>query len=104
MVHLAAIPAPGLATNGATFANNIVATHNVFAAARRAGIRTVVWASSETVLGLPFGNRSGHDASDQDPPPYIPVDESTRRDRTGGRRCAARSSTARPATPASRSS
>jgi nucleoside-diphosphate-sugar epimerase len=75
VVHLAAIPAPGLATNGATFANNIVATHNVFAAARRAGVRSVVWASSETVLGLPFGTRSGHDASDQDPPPYIPVDE-----------------------------
>ena len=69
VVHLAAIPAPGLTTNGATFANNIAATHNVFAAARRAGIRTVVWASSETVLGLPFGNRPPR------PPPYIPVDE-----------------------------
>jgi UDP-glucose 4-epimerase len=70
VVHLAAIPAPGLTTNGATFANNITATHNVFAAARRTGIRNIVWASSETVLGLPFGNRSG-----QEPPPYIPVDE-----------------------------
>jgi UDP-glucose 4-epimerase len=67
VVHLAAIPAPGLTTNGATFANNIAATHNVFAAARRAGIRSVVWASSETVLGLPFGDR--------DDPPYLPVDE-----------------------------
>jgi nucleoside-diphosphate-sugar epimerase len=65
VVHLAAIPAPGLTTNGATFANNIAATHNVFAAARRVGIRSVVWASSETVLGLPF----------TDPPPYLPVDE-----------------------------
>jgi UDP-glucose 4-epimerase len=65
VVHLAAIPAPGLTTNGATFANNIVATHNVFAGARRAGIRNVVWASSETVLGLPFTT----------PPPYLPVDE-----------------------------
>jgi nucleoside-diphosphate-sugar epimerase len=65
VVHLGAIPAPGLTTNGATFANNITATHNVFAAARRAGIRSVVWASSETVLGLPFA----------DPPPYVPVDE-----------------------------
>jgi UDP-glucose 4-epimerase len=65
VVHLAAIPAPGLTTNGATFANNIAATHNVFSAARRAGIRSVVWASSETVLGLPFA----------DPPPYLPVDE-----------------------------
>ena len=30
-----------------------------------AGIRNVVWASSETVLGLPFDT----------PPPYVPVDE-----------------------------
>ena len=37
----------------------------MFAAARAAGIRNVVWASSETVLGLPFDV----------PPPYIPVDE-----------------------------
>ena len=65
VVHLAAIPAPGLTTNAATFANNITATYNVFAAARTAGIRNVVWASSETVLGLPFDV----------PPPYIPVDE-----------------------------
>jgi len=65
VVHLAAIPAPGLATNAATFANNITATYNVFAAARSAGIRNIVWASSETVLGLPFDT----------PPPYIPVDE-----------------------------
>jgi nucleoside-diphosphate-sugar epimerase len=65
LVHLAAIPAPGLATNAVTFANNITATYNVFAAARSAGIRNIVWASSETVLGRPFGV----------PPPYIPVDE-----------------------------
>jgi nucleoside-diphosphate-sugar epimerase len=65
VVHLAAIPAPGLTTNAATFANNITSTYNVFAAARQAGITNVVWASSETVLGLPFDI----------PPPYIPVDE-----------------------------
>ncbi|GCE76205.1 UDP-glucose 4-epimerase [Cellulomonas biazotea] len=65
VVHLAAIPAPGLIPSGATFANNVVSTHHVFAAARRAGIRNVVWASSETVLGLPFDT----------PPPYAPVDE-----------------------------
>ena len=65
VVHLAAIPAPGLAPNAVTFANNATTTYNVFAAARAAGIRTVVWASSETVLGLPFDV----------PPPYIPVDE-----------------------------
>ncbi|MCW6008834.1 NAD(P)-dependent oxidoreductase [Micromonospora sp. CPCC 205371] len=65
LVHLAAIPAPGLTTNSATFANNAAATYNVFAAARAAGITNVVWASSETVLGLPFDT----------PPPYIPLDE-----------------------------
>jgi nucleoside-diphosphate-sugar epimerase len=65
VVHLAAIPAPGLIPNAATFHNNITATYNVFSAARLAGITTVVWASSETVLGLPFTT----------PPPYIPVDE-----------------------------
>ncbi|MCX5065599.1 NAD(P)-dependent oxidoreductase [Micromonospora lupini] len=65
VVHLAAVPAPGLMSNAATFANNSAATYNVFAAARAAGIRRVVWASSETVLGLPFDT----------PPPYAPVDE-----------------------------
>jgi nucleoside-diphosphate-sugar epimerase len=65
VVHLGAIPAPGITTNAATFANNVTATYNVFAAARAAGIRNIVWASSETVLGLPFDV----------PPPYIPVDE-----------------------------
>ena len=65
VVHLAAIPGPGAAPNAATFDNNILSTYNVFAAARAAGIRNVVWASSETVLGLPF----------ETPPPYAPVDE-----------------------------
>ena len=65
VVHLAALPAPGLTTNAVTFANNATATYNVFAAARAAGIQRVVWASSETVLGLPFDT----------PPPYVPVDE-----------------------------
>ena len=67
VVHLAAIPAPGLTTNAATFDNNITGTYHVFEAARAAGIRRIVWASSETVLGLPF--------SPENPPPYIPVDE-----------------------------
>lgn len=65
IVHLAAIPAPAILSDVATFHNNIRVTYNVFQAARRAGIRNIVYASSETVLGLPF------DA----PPPYIPVDE-----------------------------
>jgi nucleoside-diphosphate-sugar epimerase len=65
VVHLGAIPAPGMAPEAATFENNMLSTYNVFQAVRRAGIKRVVYASSETVLGLPF---------DADPP-YIPVDE-----------------------------
>lgn len=65
LVHLAAVPAPGIVSDVATFHNNILSTFNVFQAARRAGIRNIVYASSETVLGLPFDV----------PPPYIPVDE-----------------------------
>ncbi|WP_305785660.1 NAD-dependent epimerase/dehydratase family protein [Symbioplanes lichenis] len=65
LVHLAAIPAPGVVPDQATFANNMNSTFHVVTAARRTGVRTIVWASSETVLGLPFDT----------PPPYIPVDE-----------------------------
>ncbi|UJW85475.1 NAD-dependent epimerase/dehydratase family protein [Devosia sp. SL43] len=65
VVHLAAIPAPGLAANARTFANNVPTTYNVFEASRLAGIKNIVFASSETVLGLPF----------ETPPPYAPVDE-----------------------------
>ena len=62
---MGAIPAPGLVPDVATFHNNMLSTDNVFLAARRAGIKKLVYASSETVLGLPF---------DIDPP-YAPVDE-----------------------------
>lgn len=65
VVHLAAVPAPGIVTNAATFHNNVPATFNIFQAARVAGVKKVVWASSETVLGLPFDEE----------PPYAPVDE-----------------------------
>lgn len=68
IVHLAAIPAPGLAPNHVIFQTNTVSTYNVFEAARVLGIRNVVWASSETVLGIPF----------ETPPPYVPVDEEYR--------------------------
>lgn len=42
LVHLAAIPAPGLRPNAATFQNNVTATYNVFSAALRAGVRNIV--------------------------------------------------------------
>jgi len=65
LVHLGAIPAPGIRSDIATFHNNITASFNVFWAAVRLGIDRIIYASSETVLGLPFDV----------PPPYIPVDE-----------------------------
>ena len=65
VVHLAAIPAPGIAPEVETFHNNMLSTFNVFQAARRGGISTIVYASSETLLGIPF---------DIDPP-YVPLDE-----------------------------
>jgi len=65
VAHLAAIPAPGILSDVETFHNNMIASFNVFQAARRNGIKRVAFASSETVLGLPFDT----------PPPYVPLDE-----------------------------
>ncbi|MFT4280429.1 NAD-dependent epimerase/dehydratase family protein [Microbacterium sp.] len=65
LVHLAAIPAPGIRPDVETFRNNILSTFHVFWAAIRLGMTRIVYASSETVQGLPFDV----------PPPYIPVDE-----------------------------
>jgi nucleoside-diphosphate-sugar epimerase len=65
VVHLAAIPAWGIRTEGETFRNNMLSTWNVFAAATAERLSRVVYASSETVLGIPFA----------EPPPYGPLDE-----------------------------
>ncbi len=67
VVHLAAIRAPDLEPEDVTFRNNIMSTYNVFDAALRVGVKRIVWASSETTLGLPFGP--------DNPPAYVPVDE-----------------------------
>ncbi len=72
IVHLAAIAAPGLAPNHVTFAANAVSTYNMFEAARQLGIRNVVWASSETVYGIPYPKG----------PLYVPVDEDVQRPET----------------------
>jgi nucleoside-diphosphate-sugar epimerase len=72
VVHLAAIPAPGQATNHVTFAVNTVSTYNIFEAARQLGIKNVVWASSETVYGIPYPKG----------PAYVPVDEEIQRPET----------------------
>ena len=66
VVHLAAIPAPEVRPASETFRINTLSTYNVFAAAEAHGLQRVVYASSETVLGLPF----------DEPPAFAPIDES----------------------------
>jgi nucleoside-diphosphate-sugar epimerase len=65
VLHLANIPAPGLSTPAVTFNANMAMNFNVFQAAAAVTLSRVVWASSETTLGLPFDT----------PPRYAPVDE-----------------------------
>jgi nucleoside-diphosphate-sugar epimerase len=66
VVHLAAVPAPNIRPKGETFRNNTMSTYNVFTAAVQLGMERVVWASSETLIGLPF---------ERDLPRYAPIDE-----------------------------
>lgn len=65
VVHLANIPAPGIYTPAVTFMRNTEMNANVFLGAAQLGLQRVVWASSETTLGLPF----------ETPPRYVPIDE-----------------------------
>jgi nucleoside-diphosphate-sugar epimerase len=65
VVHLAAIAGPTQFPNSVTFKVNTLSTYNIFEAARKLEIKNIVWASSETLLGIPF----------KVPPPYLPVDE-----------------------------
>jgi len=66
VVHLAGIPAPGLAPDVTTFQTNLMTTYNVFSAATLLGLKRVVWASSETLFGLPFTRES---------PAFAPITE-----------------------------
>ncbi len=67
VVHLANIPAPGRFTPAVTLNRNLAMNANIFLAAAQAGLQRVVWASSETTLGLSFAPET--------PPRYAPVDE-----------------------------
>jgi len=66
VIHLAAIPAPGLTPDAVVFRNNLMSTYNVFNAATLLGLRRVVWASSETTYGLPLTRT---------PPVFAPITE-----------------------------
>ncbi len=65
LVHLAAVPVNGIIPDAATFQNNVTASFNALFAAHRAGIRTIVIASSITAMGFPF----------DEAPPFLPIDE-----------------------------
>lgn len=68
VVHMAANPAPddNPQTGEERFRGNTASTYNVFNAATTLGLQRVVWASSETTLGLPFVRQQ---------PLYAPIDE-----------------------------
>jgi nucleoside-diphosphate-sugar epimerase len=66
VIHMAGIPAPSLAPDAVTFQNNLMSTYNVFSAATLFGLKRVVWASSETVYGLPLTRT---------PPRSVPITE-----------------------------
>jgi len=66
VVHIANHPAPDLVPPTRTFQDNVAMNFNVLHAAVHEGLRRVVWASSETTLGLPFSD---------EPPAYVPIDE-----------------------------
>lgn len=65
VAHLANIPAPGLFTPAHTLNTNNAMNSNIFLAAADRKVQRVVWASSETTLGLDFDV----------PPRYAPIDE-----------------------------
>lgn len=70
VVHLAAIPSPGQTSSSRQFRTNVMSTYNVLEASRKLGIKNVVLASSETLIGIPF---------DPHQPDYLPIDEQTPR-------------------------
>ncbi len=70
VVHIAAIPRPTGRTAGDVFHTNVAAAFNVVEATRLAGIPRLVYASSFSVLGYPFGQPFV-------PPTALPVDEET---------------------------
>jgi nucleoside-diphosphate-sugar epimerase len=75
VIHLANIPAPGLQTDAVTFNANTTMNFNVFHAAAALGLSRVVWASSETTLGLPFGGGAQQAPGAPGVLRYAPVDE-----------------------------
>ncbi|MEM6609796.1 MAG: NAD(P)-dependent oxidoreductase [Pseudomonadota bacterium] len=68
VVHFAAVPRLLLRSDNECFRINTMGTYNVIDAALRAGIRKIVFASSETTYGVCF-------ADGERKPDYLPIDE-----------------------------
>jgi nucleoside-diphosphate-sugar epimerase len=68
VIHLAAIPRPWITTDDVTFRTNVLGAYNVHEAAYRLGIRRVVTAGSQAILGWDYRERDFA-------PSYLPVDE-----------------------------
>ncbi|WP_436343205.1 NAD-dependent epimerase/dehydratase family protein [Natronorubrum sp. FCH18a] len=68
VIHFAGIPRMGITTGTETFLTNVSSAYHVFEAAGRAGA-DVIWASSESLYGMPF-------AAEPFLPDSLPIDES----------------------------
>lgn len=68
VVHFAAVPRILMTTDNECFRVNTMGTYNVIDAAVKAGIRKIVFASSETTYGVCF-------ADGERKPEYLPIDE-----------------------------
>lgn len=67
VIHLAAIHNPNIATTSVTYQTNVLGTFNVHHAAFRLGVKRVVSASSNAIVGWSYGERFM--------PDYLPIDE-----------------------------
>ena len=68
VVHFAAVPRMLLTSDNECYRVNTLGTYNVIDAALKAGVRKIIFASSETTYGVCF-------ADGERKPEYIPVDE-----------------------------
>jgi nucleoside-diphosphate-sugar epimerase len=67
VIHLAAIHNPNIATASVVYQTNVVGTFNVHHAAFRLGVKRVVSASSNAIVGWSYNDRFM--------PDYLPIDE-----------------------------
>ncbi len=67
VIHLAAIHNPNIASTNITYQTNVVGTFNVHHAAFRLGVKRVVAASSNAIVGWSYSERFV--------PDYLPIDE-----------------------------